>query len=431
MEASLFHYIGIVVCILFSAFFSASEIAFSSVNHMRLKSKAEKGNVAARFALYIVEHFDNTLSTILIGNNLVNIAATSISTVLVIALVGEQGALLATLVITVIILIFGEITPKIIAKKIPFEFALFASLPIRILMIVLSPVIKIIVAIVGLFSAKWKNEEAEKMTVEELTTIIEHIEDDGIIDKEKSDLLLSTLEFSDISVSEIVTPRLAMTAIDIEEDKDSIVETIFNTPFSRLPVYRDSIDSIIGVVHVGQFLEKLMDEDLSSLDINNLVSDLMTEPVYVFESKKLPETLNMLNLKKMPMAIVIDEFGGTVGCLTVEDIIEELVGEIWDEYDTIHQKIKQIDETTYEVRGDISPRDFSSELDIDRKWVDLEHNTLNGWLIEEFDGLPEVGESFETGNVQIKILEVDEHRVKKILASVSESEEQEDDDSES
>ncbi len=417
-EASILPYVGIVVCILFSAFFSASEIAFSSVNLMRLKNRAAAGNVAARLAVHIVEHFDNTLSTILIGNNLVNIAATSISTVIVIDLVGEQGTLAATLVITVIILIFGEIAPKIIARNIPFQFALFASLPVRVLMILLSPVIKIVVGIVGLFSRKWKNSDDEKMTVDELTTIIEHIEEDGIIDKEKSDLLQLTLEFSDISVSEIITPRRDVVAIDIEDDKDEIMDTVLNTPFTRLPVYRDSIDSIIGIIHVGRLLEKLIDRNEACSDMVELIMELLEKPVFVFETKKLPETFNMLNANKMPMAIVVDEYGGTAGCLTVEDIIEELVGEIWDEYDTVRSHIRQTGEGLYEVSGDLGLREFSMELDIDRRLLDSEYNTVSGWLIERYRGLPKAGDAFRMENFYIKVLAMEEHKVDWILVCV-------------
>ncbi|HHT24635.1 MAG TPA: HlyC/CorC family transporter [Clostridiaceae bacterium] len=418
-EVSILHYVGIGICILFSAFFSASEIAFSSVNLMRLKSKAEKGNMPARLAVYIVENFDNTLSTILIGNNLVNIAATSISTVLVIALVGERGTLLATLIITVIILIFGEITPKIIAKNIPFQFALFASLPVRVLMMILSPVIKIVVVIVGLFSAKWKHEDEEKMTVEELTTIIEHIEDDGIIDKDKSDLLQLTLEFSEISASEIITPRRDLVALDIDDDKDEIMDIILNSPFTRLPVYRDNIDNIIGILHVSRILEKLIDkgnDDYS--DIDKLIMKLIAKPVFIFESKKLPETFNVLNAKKMPMAIIVDEYGGTTGCLTVEDIVEELVGDIWDEYDIVRSYIRKIGDGTYEVSGDLSLREFSLELDIDRKLVDSEYNTVSGWLIDRFNGLPKIGDAFRIENLYVKVLAIDEYRVDNILVCV-------------
>ncbi len=418
-EVSVMHYIGIVVCIVFSAFFSASEIAFSSVNQRRLKNKAEEGNLPARLAVYIVENFDNTLSTILIGNNLVNIAATSISTVIVIGLVGEKATLPATLLITVIILIFGEISPKIIAKNIPFEFSLFASLPVRALMILLSPVIKIVVAVVGVFSTKWHKEEEDKMTVEELTTIIEHIEDDGVIDKEKSDLLQLTLEFSDISVSEIVTPRPDMVTIDIDEDKDEIMETILSAPFSRLPVYKDGIDNIIGILHVGRLLEKLIDagsDDYS--DIDKIIMDTIEKPLFIFETKKLPETFNMLNAKKMPMAIVVDEFGGVLGCLTVEDLVEELVGDIWDEYDTAEAGIRKIGEGTYEVSGDVSLRDFTWELDIDRKLIESEYNTVGGWLIEKFKGMPKVGDAFRMDNIYVKVLEVDTHRVENVLVCV-------------
>jgi putative hemolysin len=418
-DISAAHFIGIVVCILFSAFFSASEIAFSSVNQRRLKNKAEEGNLPARLAVYIVEHFDDTLSTILIGNNLVNIVATSISTVIVIGLVGEKGTVLATLVITVIILIFGEITPKIIAKKIPFEFALFASLPVRILMIALSPVIKVVVAIVGVFASKWEKEDHKKMTVEELTTIIEHIEDDGIIDKDKSELLQLTLEFSDIFVSEVITPRRDMVAIDIDEDEAEIMETILSTTFSRLPVYEDDIDNIIGILHVGHLFERLIDRDNDNPeDIHEIIRAIIQKPVFIFETKKLFEVFNVLNAKQMPMAIVVDEYGGITGCVTVEDIVEELVGDIWDEYDIVEDSIKKIGDGTYEVSGDISLREFAQELDIDRKLVESEYNTVGGWLIERYKGLPEVGDAFRIENLYVKVLAINSHRVETVLVCI-------------
>ena len=426
-DVNVMHYIGIAVCILFSAFFSASEIAFSSANRMRLKNKSEKGNLPARFALYIVDHFDDTLSTILIGNNLVNILATSISTVIVINLVGERGTFLATLAITVIILIFGEITPKIIARNISFEFALFASFPIRIMMKVLSPVIKVVVAIVGVFSSKWKKEDEKKMTVEELATIIEYIEDDGVIDKEKSDLLQLTLEFSDIRVEEVITPRRNMTVIDIDEETDEIMNIILNTPFSRLPVYKDDIENIIGILHIGSLLEKLIDiggDDYSNID--KMIMDLMQKPLYIPESQKLPETFNLLSKRNIPMALVVDEYGGITGCVTIEDIVEELVGEIWDEYDTVQDYIKEIGENIYEVSGDMSLREFSIELDIDRKLTESEYNsTVGGWLIERFGKLPDGGDSLTIGNIYVKILEADSFRVSKVLVRISDIMEEE------
>ena len=257
------------------------------------------------------------------------------------------------------------------------------------------------------------------MTVEELTTIIEHIEDDGIIDKDKSELLQLTLEFSDIFVSEVITPRRDMVAIDIDEDEAEIMETILSTTFSRLPVYEDDIDNIIGILHVGHLFERLIDRDNDNPeDIHEIIRAIIQKPVFIFETKKLFEVFNVLNAKQMPMAIVVDEYGGITGCVTVEDIVEELVGDIWDEYDIVEDSIKKIGDGTYEVSGDISLREFAQELDIDRKLVESEYNTVGGWLIERYKGLPEVGDAFRIENLYVKVLAINSHRVETVLVCI-------------
>lgn len=400
-------YLGIIICIAFSAFFSGSEIAFASANKGRLKKASESGNTRAKIALYISEHFDDALTTILIGNNLVNIAASSISTVIAINLMGETGTIAATIVMTIIILTFGEITPKIIAKQQCDKFVIFVSYPLRFLMYILKPIILIIVAIVNLVSELWKedNQDEPSVTEEELVSIIESVEDEGIIDKERSDLLQSALEFCDISVEEILTPRTDMIAIDINDDMDSIIETVLESPYSRIPVYEDSIDNIIGVLHLGRFLRKLADN--KEIDIRSILIDAC----FVHKTMKLPDIFDELKNRRLQMAIVTDEYGGTMGCITMEDILEELVGDIWDETDEIVNEFKVTGENTYEVSGDLSLRDFFDYVDLDDRDFESDYSTVGGWAIEMIDDIPNIGDTFKYKNLTIKVTALDGVRV--------------------
>lgn len=255
-------YIGILVCIILSAFFSASEIAYASANKLRLKSKSEAGNKKAIVASYIADNFNEALSTILIGNNLVNIAASSIAAVIIIDLLGDKGTILSTILMTTIILIFGEIAPKTIAKKISDKYVLFSAYPLRILMIILKPILIVVLYILDLFAKLWDKDEQEPvLTEEEIVIIIESVEDEGIIDEEASDLLQSALEMSDIYVSDILTPRIDLVTIDLEDEMETIVATVLDAPYSRLPVYEDTIDNIIGILYVNHLLKLLAEKE--------------------------------------------------------------------------------------------------------------------------------------------------------------------------
>jgi CBS domain containing-hemolysin-like protein len=393
-----------------SAFFSGSEIAFASVNKARVKNLAQSGNSYAKLALYISEHFDDALSTILIGNNLVNIAASSISAVIAIGLMGESGAAVSTLIMTVLILIFGEITPKIIAKQQCDKFVLLVSYPLRFLMYILKPVITVIVFIVNLTSKLWEKEEEKEpsVTEEELVSIIESVEDDGIIDKDRSELLQSALEFSDISVQEILTSRMDMVTIDIDDEMDEIIETALNSPYSRIPVYEDSIDNIIGVLHVGRFLKKLMDSD--QVDIRSILVDTC----FIHKTMKLPAVFNELKRRRLQMAIVTDEYGGTMGCITLEDVLEQLVGDIWDEKDEIINEFVSLGENNYEVSGDLTIREFLEYVDVDDRDFESEYSTVGGWAIEMLNGLPNTGDMFEYKNLTIKVMAIEGMRVTRL-----------------
>jgi len=408
-------YIGIVICLAFSAFFSGSEIAYASANKVRLKIAAETGNKRAKIAYYISEHFDDALTTILIGNNLVNIAASSISTVIAISLMGESGTIVATIVMTIIILTLGEITPKIIAKQQCDKFVLLVSYPLRFLMYVLKPIIVVVVGFVNLISKLWKSDNINEpsVTEEELVSIIESVEEEGVIDRERSDLLQSALEFSDITVEEILTPRTDMVAIDINDSMDAIIETALESPYSRIPVYEDSIDNIIGILHLGRFLRKLADN--KEIDIRSILIDAR----FVHKTMKLPDLFDELKNRRLQMAIVTDEYGGTMGCITMEDILEELVGDIWDEADEIVNEFRITGENTYEVSGDLSLRDFFDYVDIDDRDFESDYSTVGGWAIEMIDDLPSIGDTFKYKNLTIRVIALDGLRVTKLSVFVA------------
>ncbi|NLM17295.1 MAG: HlyC/CorC family transporter [Candidatus Riflebacteria bacterium] len=416
-------YIGIIVCILFSAFFSACEIAFSSASKVRLRHKSESGSKAASLALYIIKNFNEALSAILIGNNLVNLSASAISTVIIMELAGESGALISTVLMTVIILIFGEITPKIVAKKVAETYVMIAAFPLRIIMIVLKPATSLVVYLIDKISRFWgKPEEGPTITEDELVTIIESVEADGIIDEDASDLLQSSLEFSEITVSEVVTHRVDLLAIDIEDEMKDIVKAVLTSKYSRIPVYKHTIDDVIGILFVNSFLKALAEGE--TIDHEKLEQMLM-KPRFVYETMKLPEVFKLMNNENLQMAIVNDEYGGTLGCVTLEDVLEELVGEIWDESDDVELGILETNEKNfYEVAGDISIRDFVDYFDLDLSDFDSEYYSIGGWLIEHMDRLPEVGQSSEFQNLKFTVLELDVMRVSKILVEVAEEPEE-------
>lgn len=408
-------YLGIVLLIVLSAFFSGSEIAFASVNKVRLKKSAQSGNLYAKNALYISEHFDDALSTILIGNNLVNIAASSISTVIAIGLMGESGAVAATLIMTIIILLFGEITPKIIAKQQCDKFVLLVSYPLIVLMFILKPIIAVVVLIVNTISKLWAEDGQKEpsVTEEELFSIIESVEDDGIIDKGRSELLQSALEFSDISVQEILTPRMDMVAINIDDDMDDIIEIALSSPYSRIPVYEGNADNIIGILYLGHFLKKLVETD----QVN--IRSILINACFIHKTMKLPAVFAEMKRRRLQMAIVTDEYGGTMGCITMEDVLEQLVGDIWDETDEIKNEFVSVGKDTYEVSGDLNIHDFLEYVEIDDRDFESNYITLGGWTMEMLNRLPNIGDTFEYNNLVITVIALEGMRVTRLSVKIS------------
>lgn len=404
MSQYLTKLIVIAVMIMLSAFFSATETAFFSMNKIRMKSLANDGHKRAKKALKLSDDIDRLLSTILIGNNIVNIATTAISTVLFIDLLGEDlGATVATAATTVVVLMFGEITPKSLSKNFPESFAMFAAPIIGVCVTLLTPLSKLVTLWQKLVYKFVKTPEDRGVTEDELITMVEEAEEDGEIDENESELIRNAIEFDDIEVEDIYTSRVDVVAVDIEDSTEEISKQ-FEKGFSRLPVYRDTIDNIIGILNQKDFsVMKKTGQHISSV---------MTEPIFVVPSMKISELLRNLQSKKSHMAIILDEFGGTVGIVTLEDILEELVGEIWDEHDTVVEPFIKIKENKYKVRATADIDDMFDLFDMDDE---TEHSTVGAWVVEEFGKIPRVGESFNFGLLNVWVSKRDPRRVTEVI----------------
>ena len=428
-----FLYIAVLIVLIgFSAVFSGSEIAYSSMNELRVRNLAEEGgNRKAQRALFNYEHYDSLLSTILIGNNFVNLASSTISTQLFIMLLVDKGyisenwaAVISTAVMTVLILIFGEITPKMIANHDPDRYAMKQAGFLGVLRIVFYPLVWVVTKIVKLASKTWSSRVTDESTVteEELSDIIDTVEEEGVIDEHTSDLLQSALEFPDIYAYEIITPRVDMVAVDIDDEPEEIIETILSSNYSRIPVYEDTIDNIIGVIHLNEVLKAITDD--KPLNIR----EHMLPVCYIHKTTILPQALRELREKKLHLAIVTDEYGGTMGVLTMEDILEQLVGDIWDETDEIEDELVKLSDDTYECDGDMRIYDLFDELEIDDDDFDDDNATVGGWAIEQLGGYPAKGESFDFENLTVTVKQIQNLRVTRLTIKVHEKAPEEDED---
>ena len=409
-------YVVIFVMICLSAYFSASEIAFNSSNKMRLRRAAEGGSTTARIAFDITEKFTMALSAILIGNNLANIAVSTCTTLIVMQLFADNVGLastIATILVTIVILIFGEIVPKTLAKQNADTVVRFVAIPTKVLTIILSPFVFIVMALLFVLRKLWgkdhKNDDPT-VTEEELVTIIDTIEEEGLINEEQGDLLQSTLEFRDTTIEKIMTPRIDMTAIDIDDDENEIFALLSDaSQYSRLPVYENSIDNIIGVLSLSRYYKATLSEQKPDL------RSLMMKPCRLHKTMKLPAALSKLREAQMHLAIVIDEFGGTLGIVTMEDILEELVGDT----DTIVTKCVATGENTFEVASEMNIDDFFEEVDFQKpEDFSCEYSTMGGWAIEMLNSDPHVGDSFRYENLFVIVAEMDDERVIKLTVLV-------------
>lgn len=412
----VFNIIALVILIAFSAFFSGSETAYSSANEFRLRKAAEeKASSKNKFAYFIYSNYSKAITAILIGNNLVNIASSSIGTVIVLALLGEEFAWVSTAVMTILVLIFGEIMPKIISASMPEKFAWLVAWPLRIIMIILSPLVWLVDKLMGLVSKLWENKlpDGPNVTEDDLENIIETVEDEGVIDEETSDLLMSALDFDDVLAYEIITPRVDIIAADIDDSFEEILEVALSSPYSRIPVYEDTIDNIIGILNIRRLFKRMLSEEQP--DIRSLLMPVH----FVHKTTPLPDVLSKMKANKSHMVMVSDEYGGVMGLLTMEDVLEQLVGDIWDESDEIEAEIVQINDELYDVDGDMRIYDFFEEMEIDDRDFDDDNATLGGFAIEMLGGEPILGGSFEYKNLTITIRRLRKRRVERLAVTVN------------
>ena len=409
----------IVLCILFSAYFSATETAFSSLNRIRIKNLAERGDKKAKLVLDLLENFDSLLSTILIGNNIVNIACASVATMLFVKWLGEeQGPSVSTIVVTIVVLIFGEVSPKSIAKENPEKFAMFAAPFLNLLVILLTPFNFLFMQWKKLLSKMFHTESDHSMTEEELLTIVEEAEQEGRIDEQESSLIRSAIEFSEQEAIDILTPRIDIVGVPSDATKEEIAAVFTETNYSRLPVYKETMDHIVGIIYQKDFYNVVYDK-------GGKIENIIRPALYITESKKIGELLQELQHKKSHIAIVLDEYGGTTGIVTLEDILEELVGEIWDEHDEVINEIEKISDTEYIVHGSTNLEDLFEALDmgreIDEEVEEMEVVTVSGWVMEEvLERIPSKGDVGTWQNLEVTVLEMDENRVEKIKLVINE-----------
>lgn len=412
--------IAIVVLVTFSAYFSATETAFTSLNKIRLKNMAGDGDKKAKAVLEISDNYDNLLSTILVGNNLVNIAISSIATVMFLELYPKYGATIATAVATVIVLIFGEISPKSLAKESPERFAMFSAPIIRFFMLILKPINWIFSCWKKLIAKLFNADGIRPITEDELLTMVEEAQTEGGIDEGQSELIQNAIEFNDLEAWDVLTPRVDIKAIEIDEDEDEIAELFLETGFSRLPVYEDDLDNIIGVLNQKDFHNYIKGGRAS-------VSEYIKPVIFVAGSMRIAQLLKRLQTVKTHIAIIVDEYGGTYGLVTMEDIIEELVGEIYDEHDAVAlQDIVQQQDGSYRVLCSTNIDKMFDYFDIDEE---VDATTVNGWVILQIDKLPEVGDSFvyiaDNKEFDVAVTKADERKALEINMTVSDLPEEE------
>ncbi len=396
------------ILLLLSAYFSASETAFSSMNRILMKNLAGDGNKKAAMALRLAEQYDKLISTILIGNNIVNIVASSLATVTAAKLSDSSWAVtISTFVLTVIVLIFCEISPKSLAKDSAENFAMFSAPFMHFLMVVLTPVNICFMAWKKLLTKIIKPKTIKSEIEEELLTFVDEAENEGNLDEEESDLIRNAIEFNETKAEDIFTPRVDIVAVNIEDSHDKIRQTFFESGFSRLPVYRNSIDNIVGVINQKDFT--------NPDNAKRAVEDIMSKPLLIFPSIKISKLLGMLQKKKCHLAVIVDDYGGTMGIVTLEDVVEELVGEIWDEHDRVVEEFTDLGNGRYRIICSASLEDMFEFMDIEMPEQEQESANVGGWVMENLGRIAKNGDSFDAGNLQITVTSCDGPRVEEII----------------
>lgn len=406
--------VAILILIILSAFFSSVETAFSTVNTIRLKHDAQNGSKKAKDALYITENYDKALTTVLIGNNIVNISCSSIATVLCINLFGDMGAAISTGAVTLLVLTFGEIMPKCIAKERADSYCLLTAKALRILMTVFTPIVFIFIKMKSAALKRMhKNEKTPSVTEDELKYIIESIEEEGVLEQQERELVQSALDFDEKTVQEVLTPRVDITAIEVNDDVRDIAKLILSERYSRIPVYKDTLDNVIGILHTRDFLEAIVNGETPN------IQELIQPAYFIYKTKKLSKVLTDFKHKKLNIAIVSDEYGGTVGIVTMEDLLEEIVGEIWDEDEEIEHMYKELSDGSYEISGDMDIDEMLELFALDPKTIQSESVSVGGWVLEMLGSIPNEGDSFQFDSLFITVAEVSEQRITRLIMKKS------------
>ena len=398
--------------IFMSGFFSASETAITSVNKVRLKSLAEDGDKRAIRTLRIAKEYDRTISAILVGNNIVNIAATSVCTSLAIrtGFMGDNSVAASTLIMTIVVLIFGEVLPKTYAKYNSESFALGISWIMSVFLAVIKPVTWIILGIQNGFLKLFKNDDAPSVTEKELLNIIETSEHEGVIDEQRSELMQSVLSFDDTTVREVITPRVDVVALPVESTREEVLKVLTEERFTRIPVYEKNLDNIVGILHAKDYYEKLIAQQE-----NIELKDVITKPYFVYREQKIASVLTEMRTQKIHLAVVLDDYGGTLGIVSLEDLLEELVGEIYDEDEETEGDFIKLRDGVYSVSGDYNIFETLEDIGFDDlKDFDSEYSSVGGWAFEMLEKIPEVGEEFSYEGVKVKITEMDDQRVLRV-----------------
>ena len=412
----------VIILIMCSAFFSATETSLNSVNRIRLKNMADNGSAAAQRTLNILAKYDKALTTILIGNNIVNIACSSIATILAITLVGEQyGSLVSTIVTTIVVLIFGEVLPKSIAKDFAEQVAMLTSAVISFLMVIFTPFSALFILLTKGLAKIFHSKESVSMTEEELKVMIDEIEDEGVLETQESDLVRSALEFDEITVDEIITPRVRITAVEVGESIDEVRRKFLREEYSRMPVYERTLDNIIGIITEKEFFKQY--EKNSDFTIRSI----MQETIYLPQMQKLSEVFRTMQKQKCHMSVVLDQHGGTLGIVTMEDILEELVGEIWDESDEVRSPVIVVGSNTFEAYGEVSLnslRRFMETRDIHAD-IESEAHTVAGWVLGLFGSIPKSGDVISRGCFTVTVLDAAQLRVNRVRIEIKNAESEE------
>ena len=410
--------VAIVILVMCSAYFSATETAFTSLNTIRMKTWAENGDKRAARALALEQDYDKLLSSILIGNNIVNITATTISTLLFTKIFVTYGATISTVVITIVVLIFGEISPKSVAKEFPERFAMFSAPILRVIILVLTPLNFLFSMWKKLLSKIFKPSGDDGITEEELMGIVDQAESEGGLDAHEGDLIRASIEFNELDVSDILTPRVDLVAVDEESTMQEVGALFVENGYSRLPVYHETIDNIIGVIHQKDFYKaRVRGEDRLAM--------IKSPVVYTTPNTKIFKLLRILQMNKVHMAVVVDEYGGTEGIVTLEDILEELVGEIWDEHDEVTEFLHKQPDGSYNID---CTTDLDDMYDLFEIKGECEASTVSGWVLEQIDRIPKQGDHFIAEGLEVTVTAVDNRRVMEINVKPAPQEKAESDD---